>query len=240
LVRTTFAAILVAGCVINAHSQSLDAGLEVKLRAKDERLLNAVHRGDRKAWEDSTTPDFMYIEDGDVLRRAPFLSELEEDGLAPLIIRTYEAHRSGDTVMVLHMDDVPNRPSRDTKNSHLLMTEIWQRAGDDWKLRLVDINRLRMNPPAITLSPSQLDELVGTYRAGSDSYVIRRDGDRLLASRSGGPEGELKAETRDVLFTPGDTRNRKIFQRDASGRVTGFADRSESSEVNWIRSAKVR
>ena len=65
--------------------------LASKLRVKDEVLLNAVHRGDRRAWEKATTPDFIYIEDGDILERAPFLDGLQDDGFTPLIIRTYKS-----------------------------------------------------------------------------------------------------------------------------------------------------
>ena len=92
-------------------------------RAKDELLLNAVHRGDRKLWSDMTTSDFLYIEDGEISTRKRFLERLEEDGYAPLIIRNYEAYRVGDTVRVLHLDDVPHRPMRDTSRAHLPFAE---------------------------------------------------------------------------------------------------------------------
>lgn len=46
---------------------------------------------------------------------------------------------------------------------------------------------------------------------------------------------ELRIEARDVMFVPGQPRSRKIFQRDAAGRITGFADRREGRDVAWIR-----
>jgi hypothetical protein len=55
---------------------------------------------------------------------------------------------------------------------------------------------------------------------------------------SGGPEQEWKAEARDVLFLPGEARSRKVFFRDRDGFVTGFADRDESSEIDWLRQPK--
>ena len=228
-------AFVLLGCCSCLPAQYPDGTLAAKLRAKDEVLLNAVHRGDRAAWANATTPDFMYIEDGEILEREPFLNELEEDGRTPLIIRTYEIHRQGDTTVVLHLDDVPERPNRVTKNSHLLMTEVWQQIGADWKLRLVDINRLRVDPPAMTLPSEELDQLVGTYQLGKDVYVIRREGARLLGGRSGAKEEEVKAEVKDVWFVPGEARYRKIFQRDAKGRITGFIERDESSDVHWMK-----
>jgi hypothetical protein len=38
-----------------------------------------------------------------------------------------------------------------------------------------------------------------------------------------------------VLFAPGQPRSRKVFQRDAGGRITGFADRREARDVVWTR-----
>ena len=68
-------AVLVLSSVMS-FAQSEETKLVADLRAKDELLLNAVHRGDRKAWADATTDDFLYIEDGDILHREAFLKEL--------------------------------------------------------------------------------------------------------------------------------------------------------------------
>jgi hypothetical protein len=221
-----------------SFAQSEDAKLAADLRAKDELLLNAVHRGDRKAWADATTDDFLYIEDGEILHREAFLKELEEDGSSPLIIHTFEVHRIGDTAMVLHLDDVSQRPMRDRRNSHLLFSETWQKTDGEWKLRRVDINRLRVDPPAITLTQKQVDELTGRYAAGTKTCTIRGEAGRIFVAMSGRPEQEWKAEARDVLFLPGEARSRKVFFRDRDGLVIGFADRDESSEIDWQRQPK--
>jgi len=61
-----FALMATLSCLpAQSPAQSPDSELAAKLRAKDELLLNAVHRGDRNAWANATTPDFMYIEDGE-------------------------------------------------------------------------------------------------------------------------------------------------------------------------------
>jgi hypothetical protein len=39
----------------------------------------------------------------------------------------------------------------------------------------------------------------------------------------------------DALFTPGQPRTRKIFTRDANGRITGFASRREERDVVFTR-----
>ena len=46
---------------------------------------------------------------------------------------------------------------------------------------------------------------------------------------------DLDAETRDVFFIKGDPCIRRIFQYDATGRVTGFVERRESWDIVWNR-----
>jgi len=45
----------------------------------------------------------------------------------------------------------------------------------------------------------------------------------------------LSVEVRDVLFVKGQPRSRKVFQRDQSSQVIGFADRREGVDVAWKR-----
>lgn len=231
-------AVLMGSSPLTTFAQASDAPADVKnvLYANDKLLLTAIHRGDRLTWAGLTTSDFMYVEEGDVARRDRFLRELKEDGLQPLIIRNYEVKLIGDTAQVFHQDDVSPRPNgTDVSKAHLLMTETWQRIQGKWLLRIVHTDRVRVNPAPTTLSSGQIDELVGTYRNSGGSYVIRREGDRILGGKPGGSFVLLKAETRDVLFEPDNVYKRYVFQRDANGRVTGLAMRDENTERAWLR-----
>lgn len=220
------------------QSQTADPDVTRLLRQNDEHLLNAIHRGDRETWDRLTTSDFMYVEEGNVERKPEFLRELKEDGLAPLIIKDYEVQVIGDTAQVFHRDDVPQRPgASSTRNAHLLMTETWQYIDGTWRLRIVHTDRIRIDPPEIALSPQQMDQLVGTYRSRTMIYVVRREAGQILGSTDGNHFVVLKAETRDVLFEPGNVWVRKVFQRDTKGHVTGFVDRSENTERAWMRVA---
>jgi hypothetical protein len=62
-------------------------------------------------------------------------------------------------------------------------------------------------------------------------FTFTRDGDRLLASVNGGPPAPQLAEVKDVVFTSGRARVRKIFQRDASGAVVGLVYRREGHDI---------
>jgi hypothetical protein len=77
---------------------------------------------------------------------------------------------------------------------------------------------------------------VGVYGLTPEvTYTLRREGDGLVGNRTGRRPEVLKVELRDCLFVPGQSRLRKIFQRDAKGAVTGFVERRESWDIAWHR-----
>jgi hypothetical protein len=116
------------------------------------------------------------------------------------------------------------------------MTETWRRQSGEWKLHLVYAYAILKDPPAITLPEEDLQQYAGRYSGGSDLiYVIQWDGQQLLGGRQGRKLAPLQAEIRDVLFVPGQPRTRKIFQRDANGKITGFVDRREGQDLVWKR-----
>ena len=239
MVVLSFAALVVSSPLIAQNVA--DPALAIQLRAEDQRLLESVHNGNREEWDKATAEDFVYIEEGSIIPRAEFVKELEADGAPTLRIRAYELHRFGDTALVLHHDDIPALPGESVRTGgEYLMSETWQLLNGVWKLHIVHIDAVRINPPALTLTVPQMDEVVGTYRNGDALYVVHREGNRLIGSRSGRPDTELLAETRDVFFVAGDTRRRRIFQRDVNGTVTGFVTRDENADRLWVRTVRLR
>ena len=68
--------------------------------------------------------------------------------------------------------------------------------------------------------------------AKGDGYVltIARDGDTLKDSTNGSAPYLIEAEARDVLFTPGQPRLRRIIERDASGRIVALRSRRDGHD----------
>lgn len=120
-------------------------------------------------------------------------------------------------------------------HARYLTTETWQKNNGEWKLLLVHVYAVLHEPPTQKPIPQELDAYAGRYAAGDLTYVISHDGDRLVGGREGKPASTLNAELHDVFFISGQLRTRKIFQRDATGKVTGFLDRREGMDVTWKR-----
>jgi len=210
------------------------------LRGKDQALLDAIAPGDRKVWDTALAPDAVYVdENGVIMDRAAFMKQLEPlpaGASGSLRIASYAAQINGDLATVIHTDDEEEKYHGQTLHARYLMTETWRRQSGEWKLHLVHAYAILKDPPSITLPEEDLQQYAGRYSGGSDLiYVIQWDGQQLLGGRQGRKLAPLQAEIRDVLFVPGQPRTRKIFQRDANGKITGFVDRREGEDLVWKR-----
>jgi hypothetical protein len=221
------------------RAEAADSTVDL-LRAKDQALLDAIAPGDRKVWDDALASDAIYVdENGVMLDRAEFLKQL--DPLPPgasgsIRIASYSARVSGDMATVVHTDDELENYHGQNLTAHYLMTETWQRQSEQWKLHMVHAYAVLKDPPAISLSAKELRQYAGRYSGGADlTYVIQWDGKQLLGGRSDRTMTPLLVEIRDVLFIAKQPRNRKIFQRDEDGKITGFVDRREGEDLVWQR-----
>lgn len=210
------------------------------LRAQTQALLDAVAAGDTKVWDRYLDPGVVYLsEAGEVQTKAQLLDELKPlpAGITGKIeLGRFEVKQFGDTAVVIHVDEEFENYFGHEIHAQYMNTATWRLGGDGWKLIAQQVLASLLDPPAIALPAAQLDEYTGSYQlTDAIAYAIRRDGDHLVGERTGRPAQPLRVEARDVLFVPGQPRSRKVFQRDAAGRITGFADRREARDVVWTR-----
>ena len=232
---------LLAALALQGSPQAPDQTTEL-LRAKDQMLLDALAPGNRKVWDQALAADAVYVdENGVVMDRDQYLKQLlplPPGSSGSLQITTYTAHVSGDLATVVHTDDEQENYHGQMLFARYLTTETWRHEAGEWKLHLVHVYAVLKDPPAISLPSESMQQYVGRYVAASDLvYVIEWDAKQLMGGRQGGAMKPLKIEVRDVLFVPGEPRIRKIFQRDAAGKIAGFVDRRESLDVVWQRAS---
>jgi hypothetical protein len=236
---STFLLIFLFATAFLSQASSKQDDLSTLLRAKDQALLDALAPGDHAPWDEVMSVDFVYVDENhQIMTRDEFLKQLQPlptGASGNISIHTYQVIFNGDTAIVIHHDDETEHYFGSDLHAEYMMTETWQLLEKEWKLRIVHACAIPGESAAVAISHQQIDELAGTYRAGTLTYVLRRDGDSIFGARAGRPEKELKAEARDVLFTPGQPRSHMVFLRDASGKVTGFADRRENRDLIWTR-----
>lgn len=227
-----FALLFLVAC---AHAQ-IDH--EAVLRRQTQELLDAIAVGDKAVWERHVDPRITYVsEAGAVQTKAALLAELDPlpPGITGKLVATKVAiQRFGDTAIVVETDDEAVDYFGQPLSAKYLSLSTWHRDGGRWRMIGRQVHASLQDPPAIALP--DLDAYAGTYRLTPEiTYVIARDGDHLVGTRTGRPRAVLAAEARDVFFIAGQPRSRKIFQRDARGAITGFVDRREARDILWKR-----
>lgn len=209
------------------------------LHAKDQALMDAVTAGDPKVWDAALAPDVIYLdESGEVSSRAALLDQIKPlaAGVSGNIkVTDYKLTLHGDTATVFMADEEEENFHGAQLHARYLVTETWQKAGAEWKLLLVHAYATLFEPPVLKVNPQDLDAYVGRYAVSDLIYVVSRDGDHLVGGRGGKPGSVLQGELKDVFFIAGQLRTRKIFQRDANGKVIGFLDRREGVDLPWKR-----
>jgi hypothetical protein len=221
-------------------AQAAAPDVTAQLRARDQALLDAIAPGDKAVWEAALAPEAVYVdENGGIIERSAFMDQLKPlpaGASGHLQIVDYNVRLVGDVALVIQRAEEFETYHGQALRTDYLMSETWRREGSSWKLLMVHAWAVMKDPPAIALPAAMLDQYVGRYRAAADLvYVIRRDGEGLAGGREGAEARPLKVEAKDVLFTPGQPRTRKLFQRDAEGRITGYFDRREGDDLKWTR-----
>jgi poly(3-hydroxybutyrate) depolymerase len=95
-----------------------------------------------------------------------------------------------------------------------------------------------LHPPAIKLTPAQLDSFAGDYvdKRGLVAVTLFSQGDQLYQKNHYGEIAELAAESASVLFYPnGSSITRIAVERDAQGHIAALILRDDRHEEKWER-----
>jgi len=202
------------------------------LKRETQAFRDAGQRGDTATMRSYLDDQVTFInEDGVGYGRSDFQGgapAAPPRGIpAKVTVTSWILHHSGDVAVSSFVDDQVVHYPGQILDYQFLSVETWIKRGAVWKLIGSGTIPLHQDPPAATLPASVLNDYAGTYSAGPGSAVtISQDGSTILSSSNGGKAAPLTAEFRDVFFRPGlpqgYARPRIIFQRDASGQVTGY------------------
>jgi ketosteroid isomerase-like protein len=207
----------------------------------EQEMADALVPGKVAVWDKYLDPDVIYAEeDGSYKGKAAMLKEIQPlpKGLGGDIkIKLLSYAEDGDTAVALFRQNETEHYFGQTIHASYLTNTVWKKRADGWKQIAGQVLAERTAPPAISLPAGKLVQYAGTYRLkNSDpTYMLTVTDGKLMGRRKGRKPAEWKAETPDVFFIPGDLRIRKIFQRDASGRVIGFVERRESWDIVWVK-----
>ncbi|HEX9286724.1 MAG TPA: DUF4440 domain-containing protein [Thermoanaerobaculia bacterium] len=217
------------------------AGTEAELTRMTGELLAAVASGDWAVWDKHLDDSMLYTsEDGRTLTKAQLKEEMKPlpPGFSGSIeVESAQVHVYGDAAVVTH-EDLERESVFDQKLvSHYHSTDTWIRKAGRWRLVASQVLvRLQDPAPASISDKGVYADYVGRYDLSpSMTFTVTREGDRLFGQRSGRAKQELLPETDTVFFIAGAPRARKIFVRDANGKVVRILDRRDGRDLVWTR-----
>lgn len=206
------------------------------LKRQTQELFDAVTNGDGKVWETYLDPNVAYLDENGVLTghkdTVAQIAPLPQGISGDIKVVNWVDRDFGDTHVTSF--DADEHEDFHGQKLHALYRSIgtWRRTPDGWKLTSMQTIARQQDPPAMTLPPEVLAEYAGEYAVAPDLHItIALANGELTSSSNGGKPAPLKVELKDVLFTPGQPRVRKIFVRDAQGHVTGYLNRREGRDV---------
>jgi ketosteroid isomerase-like protein len=205
----------------------------------EQQMADAAAPGIAAVWDQYLDANVIFAEeDGTYKGKADILAEIKPlpKGLGGTIsIDLLSYHQDGDVAVALFRQVETEQYFGQTLHARYLTSTTWRKRADGWKQIAVQVLAEKDDPPAITLS--DLAQYEGLYKLKNSepTYTLAVANGALSGARAGRKPVVWNAEAPDVFFIAGDPRIRKIFQRDASGRITGFVERRESWDIGWLK-----
>ena len=210
------------------------------IKRQSQAMYDALVPGAAKVWDSYVAADALITdENGAFMTKKDIVAQVTPmpKGISGHIdLTNWQLVLHGDTALVAYVVDEKEDFHGQHLHSLYRETATWIKEAGGWKLLGMQTIALQQDPPAVQLADAALDQYVGRYREGPDFvYEVKRSGHDLSGGVVGAKPGPMKMELLDVAFAPGQPRVRKIFQRDATGRITGFLSRREGRDVIWTK-----
>jgi len=213
---------------------------EAELRRMTQELFDAIAPGNAGLWRRYLHENFLHLDENGVVRdKAAFLQEITPlpAGLVGRIeVDRYQVRLHGDTAVAAGEVQEYLDYHGQSLRTRFRFVDTWIRTAEGWRLIAEHTSAVLKDPPAIRLTRDELCGYAGLYRLTPDiTTIVRCTDDGLTSERTGRPAATYLPEVRDVFFIAGQPRTRRIFLRDATGKVAAFVDRREGEDVRWQR-----
>jgi hypothetical protein len=226
-----------AGAAVTGAART--ATTSATLQRATQALVDALAPGERAVWEHYSDPSLTYVtEDNEVKSRAQLLDEMKPlpaGSSGWIVLEEFRCTDFGSFAVTTYVMDEHETIEGHELHARYRGSDTWRATAEGWRLVAAQVYAIPLDPPRGGAAGA-LADYAGTYSLSAITrQTIRPDGDHLVAERPGRAPQLLLPESGDVFFTPGHPRTRRIFLRSADGRVAGFADRREGTDLNWTR-----
>lgn len=112
-------------------------------------------------------------------------------------------------------------------------TDTWMNRNGRWQIVAGQVLRYYEDPAPGQTDPKRFGDYVGTYQLATEVLLtVTTDGTNLYSQRSNRPKVTVIPEEGDIFFVKG-VEGRRLFRRNASGRVDALIDRRNNEDILW-------
>ncbi len=213
---------------------------EADLRRIAQEMLDAVAPGNAEVWQRYLHERVIHVDETGTVRTKKELlaqfSPLPPGLVGRIAIDRFKIETHGDIAVVAYEIQEHLDYHGQILRSRFRINDTWLKTQQGWRLLAEQVAAVLKDPPSVKLTQQQLCEYSGSYSLTAEiNTTIHCTPDGLTAERSDRPPARYLAEVADVFFVAGQPRTRRIFVRDAAGKVVGFVDRREGEDVRWQR-----
>jgi hypothetical protein len=210
---------------------------QAELVLRTQALYDAVAPGNKVPWQQYLAPDAMiHDEKGGAYTRTTLLATIDPmpTGYSGTIKVTHPEiiFAPGVAIFSYDCDEVETVfGNRMTARYH--QTDTWLYRNHLWQIAASQVMRYYEDPATATINAAILVDYTGTYELapGNQMTITTHDG-KLFAQRSTGKLAELLPESPDLFFRPG-IEGRRLFHRNAQGKVDLLIDRRNNEDMLW-------
>jgi hypothetical protein len=177
--------ILLPAAVVSAQPQKPPNPAETTgwFRATEQKLMDAITRGDRKAWEEVTDQFWVLTdEEGRLWGRNQFLDELRplpQGVTGDISVQDLTVQPLEDIAVVRFLADEWQTVFGQRISTRYRVTDVFRRDREGWKMVSSHVSVATHDPPAQDVSRDQWPSFAGTYRLLPDGWIFTvelRDG----------------------------------------------------------------
>jgi hypothetical protein len=222
-----------------AHAAA-QTSAEADLRRIVQEMLDAVAPGNGAVWQRYLHERVIHVDEtGTVRTKNELLAQftpLPPGLVGRIAIDRFKIETHGDIAVIAYEIQEHLDYHGQILRGRFRSNDTWLKTEQGWRLLAQQTTAVLKDPPSVKLTQQQLCEYSGSYSLTTEiNTTIRCTPDGLTAQRSDRPPAQYLAEVEDVFFVAGQPRTRRIFVRDAAGKVVGFVDRREGEDVRWQR-----
>ena len=229
-------ALLLASAVL-APAQDRPTITQAELVHRTQALYDAVASGNKAPWQQYLADDaIVHDEKGGSYTKPTFLATMDPlpSGYSGSINVTHPQTIFAPGVAIFSYDaEEVETVFRNRMTARYHQTDTWLYRNHLWQIAASQVMRYYEDPASAPINPAILSDYIGIYEIapGNQMVVTTHDG-KLFAQRGASNPVQLFPESPDMFFRAG-IEGRRLFHRNADGKVDLLIDRRNNEDMLW-------